>query len=77
MDIKKAFLVCGLVLFGAFSIEEARAAEEVDRNMKLMSLKPEAVLDVIDLSRPGLEQVKTAADRGDRMGALSALLIYC
>ncbi|MFT5368068.1 MAG: heparan-sulfate lyase [Candidatus Latescibacterota bacterium] len=41
---------------------------------ELRSLKPEDILTVLDLSGEGLAKVKTAADAGDRLGALSALL---
>lgn len=40
------------------------------------SLDPAEVLDELDLDRPGLEAAKERADRGDRQGALSALLWY-
>ena len=50
--------------------------EKIDRDMELKSLKPEKILDVLDLSGPGLEAAKAAADGGDRIGALSALLDY-
>ena len=37
---------------------------------ELRSLKPEDILTVLDLSGEGLAKVKTAADAGDRLGAL-------
>ena len=40
----------------------------------LKSLNPEEILTVLDLSGPGLERAKAAADAGDRTGALAALL---
>ena len=42
----------------------------------LRSLPPEQVLGKLDLTRPGLEKVRAAADAGDRQAALAALLEY-
>ncbi len=43
-------------------------------DVKLTSLDPNEILGKLDLSGPGLERAKAAADRGDRLGALAALL---
>ena len=50
--------------------------ETIDRDRELQSLKPEDLLGKLDLSGPGLEAAKAAAEAGDRNGALAALLAY-
>ncbi|MDA0709938.1 MAG: alginate lyase family protein [bacterium] len=39
-------------------------------------MKPEDILNVLDLGGAGLEKVKSTADAGDRLGALSGLLTH-
>ena len=51
-------------------------SEENDRDVNLHSLKLEDVLGKLDLSGSGLEDVKAAAERGDRDAALTALLAF-
>ncbi len=43
-------------------------------NVQLTSLRPEEILGKLDLSGPGLEAARAAAERGDRSAALAALL---
>ncbi len=43
---------------------------------ELRSLRPDEVLQKLDLSGPELESVRTKAEAGDRTGALAALLDY-
>ncbi|MDX9975685.1 MAG: heparinase II/III family protein, partial [FCB group bacterium] len=50
------------------------AAAENKPEAVLKSLAPEDVLAVLDLSSPGLEEARAAADKGDRAEALAALL---
>jgi heparan-sulfate lyase len=45
-------------------------------SIKLQSLNPEDILEKLDLSAPGLEAAQAAAEKGDRLGALSALLSH-
>jgi heparan-sulfate lyase len=45
-----------------------------ERQEGLRSLDPAKVLTKLDLSGPGLEEAREAAERGDRIAALSALL---
>jgi heparan-sulfate lyase len=44
--------------------------------VKLNSLKPEDILSMLDLGKPGLESVKTAWIKGSRLESLTALLEY-
>ena len=55
------------------AVAESRAAAEGHRE-RLVSLNPAEILTRLDLSRPGLEKAKSAEQRGDRLGALQALL---
>lgn len=45
-------------------------------DVKLVSLDPNAILEKIDLSASGLEAARAAAEKGDRAGALTALLTH-
>jgi hypothetical protein len=72
-------LVMGLAAIGNAAGQELKVPgqfDAIDREQPLTSLKPEAVLGKLDLNRPGLEAVRAAADKGDRKGALAALLAY-
>ena len=57
------------------SIQEYPAgADRIDHEMPLNSFDPERIFEKLDLTSDGLEAVKRAADSGDRLGALAALL---
>ncbi len=71
-------LVVGVLLPGV--VRDAAAAELVPYtkrwDVKLESLPPEAILSKLDLSGPGLEAAKTAAEQGKRTEVLAALLAH-
>lgn len=56
------------------SREYPESADKIDHEMPLASLDPEQILTILDLT--GLTTAKQAADAGDRIGALAALLDY-
>jgi len=47
-----------------------------NKDIKLYSLKSEEILTKLDLDKPGLEPVKSAADSGNRLDALAELRTY-
>ncbi|MCK4965704.1 hypothetical protein KAS50_01660, partial [bacterium] len=53
---------------------ESETSQKINRDIELNSLKPDEVLSVLDLDKPELEPVKAASVKGDRLGALTALL---
>jgi heparan-sulfate lyase len=71
-------LVAGLL--SAFGTATAAAGKLVPYskrwNIKLASLDPNEILTKLDLSGAGLAKARAAAERGDRLGALAALLEY-
>jgi heparan-sulfate lyase len=69
-----AAMVVALVVQSVLPGRIVMAAE--DDASQLHSLKPEAVLDKLDLGQPGLEAVKAAVENGDRPAALAALLAH-
>lgn len=60
----------------ASSLGLIASSSESSKNSKLHSLKPEEILTKLDLDKPGLESAKAAADRGNRLEALAALLTH-
>ncbi|MFH1265936.1 MAG: heparinase II/III family protein [Planctomycetota bacterium] len=71
MTFKRCSAIVLLVPWLASASSNGFCAEE-----ELRSLSPEGVLDYLDLSKPGLEAVRSKAEAGDRTGALAALLAY-
>jgi heparan-sulfate lyase len=66
-----------VILIGLSTFAHAEMVPYSKRwDVKLESLDPADVLGKLDLSRPGLEAVKAAADKGDRGAALAGLLEY-
>ncbi len=76
------FLISGalaalLVLLQAFlPLEASCLAAAAEETSGLRSLRPEEVLSKLDLEQAGLAAVKAAVARGDRSGALAALLAH-
>ena len=64
------------VLAPMLVLASAMQHAQAEESAPLTSLSPEAVLDTLDLSRPGLEEVRAKAEACDRAGALAALLGY-
>ena len=54
--------------------EYPEGAGQIDHKMPLESFDAEHILEKLDLTGPGLENAKQAAEVGDRIGALSVLL---
>ncbi len=63
-------------LFGAHAVEGGTVPYTRRWDVKLTSLDPNQILTKLDLSGPGLEAAKAAADHGDRIGAMRALLAH-
>lgn len=59
-----------------YVVERPAGADQIDHEMPLSSFDPQDILEKLDLTGAGLEAVKHAADAGDRLGALTALLDY-
>lgn len=59
-----------------YVVERPAGADQIDHEMPLTSFDPDRILEKLDLTAAGLEEVKQAADAGDRTGALTALRDY-
>ncbi len=80
MGIHGAYLVAAFGILSIVGVSGAVKSETVPYsrrwNVKLESLRREQILTKLDLSGPGLEAAKAAADRDDRNEALAALLAF-
>ena len=73
----KTSVLVMVALLGTPILSRAETVPYTERwDVKLRSLPPAEVLSQLDLTGPGLETAKSAADSGDRLGALRELRRY-
>jgi heparan-sulfate lyase len=77
--MKRLLLVILLLLIVMLTFPYENTAlqkKKIDSDIKLYSLKPEEALSKLNLNLNGLESVKSAFEKGDKITALSELLKY-
>ncbi|MCE5249679.1 heparinase II/III family protein [bacterium] len=75
MNLLRVFILAALFLMLPYH-RVITAQGKTAGTVKLRALKPEEILSKLDLTKPGLEAVKTAYEKGNRQAALTGLLTY-